>query len=135
MRKSYNRPKNEQDFEILCLKLLQVHWECPDLSTYSTKGLTQNGVDIVDLSGQEPLRAVQCKLHEERKMITQAEIKGEIEKAKKFRFPLGLYVIMTTSKAGKEIHDLIIEINQEHRKTNKEHGPKHLDQINCKMPF
>ena len=116
MRKSYNRPKNEQDFEILCLKLLQIHWECPDLSTYATKGQTQNGVDIVDLSAQEPLRAVQCKLHEEGKIITEAEIRGEIEKAKKFRFSLGLYVIMTTSKAGKEIHDLIIEINQEHRK-------------------
>ena len=116
MRKSYNRPKNEQDFEALCLKLLRVHWECPELSAYATKGQIQNGVDIIDLSGQDPLRAAQCKLHEERKMITEAEIRGEIEKAKEFRFPLGLYVIMTTSKAGKEIHDLVIEINQEHRK-------------------
>lgn len=116
MRKSYNRPKNEQDFEILCLKLLRAHWECPDLSTYATKGQTQNGVDIVDLGGQESLRAAQCKLHEEGKMITEAEIRGEIEKAKNFRFSLGLYVIMTTSKAGKKIHDLIIKINQEHRK-------------------
>ena len=116
MRQSYNRPKHEQDFEILCLKLLQVHWECPDLSIYATKGQTQNGVDIVDLSGQEPLRAVQCKLHEEGKRITQAEIKKEVGKAKKFTPPLGRYVIMTTSKAGREIHDLIIGINQEHRK-------------------
>ena len=116
MRKSYNRPKNEQDFEVLCLKLLRVHWECPELSTYATKGQIQNGVDIIDLSGQEPLRAVQCKLHEEGKMITQAEIGEEIEKAKKFKFPLGLYVIMTTSKAGKEIHDLMIKTNREHRR-------------------
>ena len=116
MRKSYNRPKNEQDFEVLCLKLLQIHWECPELSTYATKGQIQNGVDIIDLSGQEPLRAVQCKLHEEGKMITQAEIGEEIEKAKKFKFPLGLYVIMTTSKAGKEIHDLMIKTNREHRR-------------------
>ena len=116
MRKSYNRPKNEQDFEVLCLKLLRVHWECPELSTYATKGQIQNGVDIIDLSGQEPLRAAQCKLHEEGKMITEAEIRKEIEKAKKFTPPLGRYVILTTSKAGSEIHGLMIKINREHSK-------------------
>ena len=72
-------------------------------------------MDIVDLSGQNPLRAAQCKLHEEGKVITPTEVRGEIEKAKEFEHPLDLYVIMTTGKVGKEVHDLLIAINREHR--------------------
>ena len=73
-------------------------------------------MDIFDSSGQEPLRGAQCKLREEGKVTTVSEVKGEIEKAKGFKPPLGRYVIMTTGKVKKEIHDLLIEINREHRK-------------------
>ena len=118
MRKSHNRPRNEQDFELLCLKLLRAYWNCPELELYATKGQAQCGVDIVDPSGQEPLRAAQCKLHEEGKLTTRSEMKNEIEKAKGFRPPLDRYVIMTTRKIGKEVHDSLIEINREHRKDN-----------------
>ena len=114
MRKSHNRPRNEQDFEKLCLKLLRAYWECPELQQYATRGETQHGVDIIDLSGQDPLRAAQCKLHEEGKVTTPAEVKGEIEKAKEFKPPLGRYVIMTTGKVGKEVHDVLVKINRKH---------------------
>ena len=115
MRKSHNRPKNEQDFEELCLRLLRAYWKCPELNRYATRGQKQDGVDLIDLSGQDPLRAAQCKLHEEGKITTPDEVEGEIEKAKEFRPPLGRYVIMTTGKVRKEIHDLLIETNREHR--------------------
>lgn len=115
MRKSYKKPKNHQDFEKLCLRLLQTHWDCPGLRQYATSGQAQNGVDIIDLSGQDPLRAAQCKLHEEGKVTTPDEVKGEIEKAKAFDPPLDLYVIMTTGKVRREVHDLLIAINREHR--------------------
>ena len=83
MRKSYNKPQNPEDFEILCLKLLRAHWKCPELDRYATGGQAQNGVDILDLSGQEPLRAAQCKLREEGKKITPTEVKNEIKEARK----------------------------------------------------
>ena len=66
MRKSHNRPRNDRDFEALCLKLLRTHCKCPELQLYATRGEAQAGVDIIDLSGQEPLRAAQCKLHEKK---------------------------------------------------------------------
>ena len=116
MRMSHKRPRNDQDFELLSLRLLQTYWKCPELQLYATRGEAQHGVDIVDLSGQEPLRAAQCKLHEEGKVTTRSEVKREIEKAKGFTPPLGRYVIMTTGKVKKEVHDLLIEINKEHRK-------------------
>ena len=115
MRKSHNRPRNDQDFEKLCLKLLRAYWKCPELDLYATRGQAQHGVDILDLSGQDPLRAAQCKLHEEGKVTTPAEVKGEIEKAKEFDPPLGRYVIMTTGKVRREVHNLLIAINREHR--------------------
>ena len=115
MRKTHNRPRNEQDFEALCLKLLRAHWKCPELQLYATRGEAQDGVDIIDLSGQEPLRAAQCKLHEEGKVTVRSEVEGEIEKAKGFTPPLDRYVIMTTGKVKREVHDLLIEINREHR--------------------
>ena len=115
MRKSHNWPKNDQDFEKLCLKLLRAYWKCPELDLYATRGQAQHGVDIIDLSGQETLRAAQCKLHEEGKATTRAEVEGEIKKAKAFTPPLGLYIIMTTGKVGKEVHDLLIETNRKHR--------------------
>ena len=115
MRKSHNRPKNDQDFEKLCLNLLRAYWKCPELQQYAIRGQTQHGVDIIDLSGQDPLRAAQCKLHEEGKVTTPAEVKGEIEKAKEFKPPLDLYVIMTTGKVRREVHDLLIARNREHR--------------------
>ncbi len=85
---------------------------------YGTKGQSQDGVDILDSSGQDLLRAAQCKLREKEKRITPTEVKAEIGKAKKFKPPLDLYVIMTTSKVGTEVQSLLVEINQEHRKKN-----------------
>ena len=118
MRKSHNRPRNDRDFEALCLKLLRTYCKCPELQLYATRGEAQDGVDIIDLSGQEPLRAAQCKLHEEGKVTTRTEVEDEIEKAKGFKPPIGRYTIMTTGKVKKEVHDLLIEINREHRKNN-----------------
>ena len=118
MRKSHNRPKNDQDFEKLCLRLLRAYWKCPELQQYATRGQAQHGVDILDLSGQEPLRAAQCKLHEEGKVTTQDEVKDEVEQAKGFKPPLDRYTIMTTGKVRKEVHDLLLAINQEHREKN-----------------
>ena len=114
MRKSHRRPRNEEDFVLLCLKLLRVYWKCPELEPYATRGQAQHGVDIVDLSGQETLRAAQCKLHEEGKMTDRSEVNDEIQKAKGFHPPLDRYLIMTTGKVGKDVHDLLIEVNREH---------------------
>ena len=118
MRKQHNQPRNDRDFEELCLKLLRAYWKCPELQLYAIRGQSQHGVDIVDLSGQEPLRAAQCKLHEEGKVTTRSEVKSEIEKAKTFQPPLNQYVIMTTGKVKKDIHDLLIKVNREHREKN-----------------
>ena len=115
MRKNHPTPRNDEDFEILCLKLLRAHWKCEELELYSTSGGKQHGIDIIDMSGQEPMRGAQCKLHEEGKSITGKEILKEVEKAKVFKPALGLYVILTTTKRNKDAQDTVIAINREHR--------------------
>jgi tetratricopeptide (TPR) repeat protein len=115
MRLDHRKPRNDEDFEILSLKLLRAHWNCQHLERYSTSGGKQHGVDIIDLSGQDPMRGAQCKLHEEGKKITGDEIRIEVDKAKEFKPPLGLYLILTTSKGNKEAHDTVIAINRDHR--------------------
>ena len=115
MRRSHPRPRNEQDFELLCVKLLRAYWQCPELELYAVKGEAQHGVDILDVSGREPLRAAQCKLQEEGKVTSRTQVQCEIEKAKGFRPPLDRYLIMTTGKVKKVVHDLLIEINRIHR--------------------
>ena len=118
MRKGYKKPKKPEDFEILCLELLKVHWQCPELDLYALRGQTQNGVDILDLNGEEQLRAAQCKLREEGARINPTEVENEIEKARKFEPPLDRYVIMTTAKVGKEVQDFLLKTNREHREKN-----------------
>jgi tetratricopeptide (TPR) repeat protein len=88
----------------------------PGLDLYARRGEKQFGVDIVDLSGAEPLSAGQCKLHEEWKSIPPAEIKAEVEKAKTFRPKLGRYAILTTAKASRAAHEALLKINRKHRK-------------------
>ena len=68
--------------------------------------------------GQKNPRAAQCKLHEEGKVTTPTEISNEVEKAKGFKPPLGRFVILTTGKVRKEVHDYILMVNQEHRSKN-----------------
>ena len=107
-------PKHEDDFEILCLKLLRCRWKCPQLEQYGKRGDRQDGIDLLDLSGDEPLRAAQCKRHEEHKYIPSAEIQKVVDDAKNFKFKIGLLAIMTTAKVSTHSDLKITEINREH---------------------
>lgn len=116
VRLSYRVPENDADFELLGLALLKAYWDCPGLDLYARRGEEQFGVDIIDLSGVEPLSAGQCKRHEEWKSIPPAEIKAEVKKAKTFRPKLGRYAILTTAKASRAAHGAVLKINREHHK-------------------
>ena len=118
MRKGHRQPKSEYDFEELCLRLLRDYWKCPGLDRYATRGQAQHGVDMVDMEGRDPLKAAQCKLREEGKITTPKEVEEEVCKAKRFHPPLGKYAILTTGKVRREVHDLVIKINQEHLQKN-----------------
>jgi tetratricopeptide (TPR) repeat protein/predicted nucleic acid-binding protein len=108
-------PANEADFERLCLTLLKAHWQCPTLELYGRRGEHQQGIDIIDMAGAEPLRAAQCKLYDTRTTLPPAEIKKEVRAAVNFSLPLGLYAICTTAKVSTKAQQTILTMNQEHR--------------------
>ncbi len=117
MRQELPPPANDEDFELLCLALLQVHWNCPHLELYANRGEAQNGVDIFDPMEPTRSRAAQCKRHARDKTIEPAEIRGEVEKAKSFRPPIDHYAILTTAKKSKNAHDEVVALNKAHRKS------------------
>src|ERR1700739_3277907 len=109
-------PANEGDFERLCLRLLKAHWKCPTLELYGRRGERQHGIDIIDMSGVEPLRAAQCKRYDELTTLQPADIQAEVNAAEGFDFRLGVFAICTTARVSGQAQKSILSINQEHRK-------------------
>jgi hypothetical protein len=109
-------PANEADFERLSLRLLKAYWSCPTLELLGRRGERQDGIDILDTSGDEPLKAAQCKLYDPNKTLPPSEIEAEINAAKGFPFPLGIYGLLTTARVSVQAQKTIIAINRKHRK-------------------
>jgi tetratricopeptide (TPR) repeat protein len=109
-------PANDDDFERMCLELLRRHWSRPGLEIFGKRGERQYGIDILDLSGETPVYAAQCKLKEEHKSLQPAEIQAEVNEAKKFTTQLGRYAILTTAKVSTHSQMAVRDINQEHKR-------------------
>lgn len=110
-----NPPTSDEVFEELCLALLKRHWEREGLERFGKKGERQFGVDILDVFGQSPLYAAQCKSKEAWKTLEPAEIRGEVDKAKQFPSKLDHYAILTSAKVSTAAQLAVQAINQEHR--------------------
>jgi tetratricopeptide (TPR) repeat protein len=111
-------PANYADFERLCLRLLKAYWKCTTLELFGRRGERQSGIDILDVGGADPLRAAQCKLYDPSKTLPPAEIKAEIQAARKFRPAIGVYALLTTARVSTEAQKSLIEIRREHRDKN-----------------
>ncbi len=74
-----------------------------------------SGVDIIDMSGAEALRAAQCEFYDQSGTLPPAEIHAEVDAAKEFPLPLGVYAICTTARVSTQAQNAILLINQEHR--------------------
>jgi len=111
-------PRDENDFEDLCVDLLRLHWNRPKLHRFGRKGQRQFGIDIIDEAGTPPLCAGQCKLREYGKSLSATEISAEVNKARKFVPPLGKYGILTTGKISTQAQTRVLEINRTHSELN-----------------
>src|SRR6266478_2764422 len=108
-------PKNDDDFEEMCLRLLRLYWSRPGLELFGKRGERQFGIDILDFGGETPIYAAQCKLKEEHKTLPPADIQKEVDEAKKFTPALGKYAILTTAKVSALAQRRVREINQSHK--------------------
>src|SRR5713101_2274015 len=108
-------PTNDDSFEEMCLQLLRRYWSRPRLELCGKRGERQFGIDILDLGGEMPIYAAQCKLKEEHKTFPPADIQQEVDQAKQFIPPLGKYAILTTAKVSTQAQRKVREINQSHK--------------------
>jgi hypothetical protein len=85
------------------------------LERFGRRGQRQFGIDILDLGGQSPIHAAQCKLREYGKTLSPTTISEEVNEARKFQPALGKYGIVTTAKVSTQAQTRILEISQAHR--------------------
>ncbi len=111
---SFPPPKNEADFERLCVEILKAHWECANLRLYGRRGESQQGIDIINLEGPNRPRAAQCKRYDPSKPISPKLIEEAVEKAKEFRSPLVELALMTTAVSSTAAQQKVMEINRLH---------------------
>lgn len=112
-------PANEADFERLCLRILKAYWKCETLELFGHRGEPQFGIDILDMSGADPLKAAQCKRYDPSKTLPPADIISEVNAAREFQPSIGVYALMTTAKVSVAAQKTIMEINRRHREEGR----------------
>lgn len=107
-------PSNWQDFERLCLAISRRHFACPEAVIYGRTGQRQHGIDIAipDRDGERPI-GVQCKLHEEHRVLQQSEVVKEIKRAETFPSGLSHLYVFTTSKKDARLQDWSFQESQD----------------------
>ena len=85
-------------------------------STEASLNPLHAGINILDVGGELPLYAAQCKLKGVGKTFSPAEIRGEVENATSFRPKIDYYAILTTGKPSTASQLAIQEINRHHKR-------------------
>jgi hypothetical protein len=111
----YPPPDDWPKFQRLCQRVLQRLWDSENVEIYGRAGQKQHGVDLLDVSGRQSLRAGQCKLYDASKPLSDREIRAEVEKAETFPVELDFYLIMTTAQPSTESQLAVLAINREHK--------------------
>jgi hypothetical protein len=112
-------PKNWQDFETLCHALWEREWNCPTIQRNGRSGQQQRGVDIFGRpNGGGTFHGIQCKLKtadaSRPAMLTKAEVRREVDEARKFTPPLEHLIIATTAPADVKIQAFVRVLSDRH---------------------
>ena len=124
MQKHHNKPKNWQDFEVLCKNLWKLEFSCHDINRHGRQGQKQDGVDIYGyINNGNEIFGIQCKGKDEynHSQITKSEIDAEINKAITFTPSLSLFIFATTSSRDEKIQEYIRIKDQEFFNSHKMH--------------
>lgn len=115
------RPLDWQDFERKCAILFECIWGDTSTALNGRQGQPQHGVDIFGRpdGGKGGLVGVQCKGREGRygKPVRGAELRSEVDKAKKFHPKIHAFTLVTTAPNDATIQRVANEITEEHRKS------------------
>lgn len=111
MRTFYNKPKNWQDFEVLCYHLWKKEFKCSIINLHGRQGQPQHGVDVYGVKENGEYFGIQCKGKDEynHAKLTYQEIDSEVEKANNFAPKISLFVFATTASRDTHIQEYIRE--------------------------
>lgn len=119
-------PRNWQDFERLTFDVFRRVWKSNDVELHGRTGQPQNGVDVFGTdyttgSGGGRFTGVQCKGKDAdyRGVVTEKELRAEIEKALGFQPPLEVFILATTAPNDAKIQAVARAITKEHRAAGK----------------
>jgi len=111
MEKNLRRPKNWQDFELLCKKLWGEIWDCPNnIKKNGRGGQNQDSVDIYAIpKGEKEYFGIQCKCKDENlnPKLTKKDIDFILVEAQKFTPKLKSFLIATTSPKDSAIEEYV----------------------------
>ena len=119
MQKFHNRPKNWQDFELLCYHLWSAKFKSDNISRNGRQGQNQQGIDIYgNLLDGKGIFGIQCKGKDNfnNSQITEEEINTELQKALNFHPSLSLIIFATTSKRDAKIQEYVRLKSEEYSK-------------------
>lgn len=120
MQTYHNKPKNWQDFELLCYHLWSAVFKSNVISRNGRQGQNQHGVDIYGTLPDGSFFGIQCKGkdHFNNSQLTKTEIDAELAKVLSFQPSLSLFVFATTSKRDAKIQEYVRIKNQEYSKNH-----------------
>lgn len=110
-------PKDWQKFERLCHVLFGKVWQDPNAQMNGRPGQKQHGVDVFGTPvGKTRVHGVQCKRKDSllQTLLTQEEVRAEVENAKQFQPPLEELIIATCAPSDGTLQALARKITAEH---------------------
>lgn len=109
------KPSDEQAFERASGVLWRGLLNDPSIQRNGRRGQRQNGVDLFGVrDGNVDWHVgIQCKLKSEGHALSEAEVRGEVAKAKTFKPPLKEYYLTTTAPDDVAMQELAREITRE----------------------
>jgi hypothetical protein len=110
-------PKDWQKFERLCHLLWSKIWQDPNAQLHGRPGQQQRGVDVFGTpKGGTRVYGIQCKRKDQllRKLLTENEVRTEVENAKEFQPPLAELIIATCAPSDVGLQALARSLTEEH---------------------
>jgi tetratricopeptide (TPR) repeat protein len=110
-------PSDWQKFERLCHALWQRIWRDPNAQMHGGPGQAQQGVDVYGTpQGESRLHGIQCKRRDPllQRVLTEEEVRIEVENAKAFQPPLAELIIATCAPSDAKLQAHARRITEDH---------------------
>ncbi len=115
----FRRPDRYEDFETNCMKLGKVLINTSNVNKVGRKGQPQKGVDVWGYRDRniEHVVGIQCKLKSLGKVLDEAEVRDEWNKALTFNYEIKEFFILTTADNDVKMEELARDLSLELFKT------------------